>query len=362
MSGEGYAASEEAQAAGPPALEAVEPMKIAVIGAGAFGTAMAVLAARNGHNVSLYARKAEVCAAINKEHKNPNAKGLEHFELSPLIVAVNTFEEACKDAKIILHALPAQTTPDFISENKALIPPDAVFCWTSKGLYLKKKCLLSTAISEAFDRPQPLALLSGPSFAKQLVEGHPTAVVVASKLLYNAVSVQRALSGLTFRIYTTQDLVGVELGGALKNPLAIGAGMIEASGMGINTMAFFLTRACRELQMLAIAMGGRAETVNGLSGIGDLMLTAFGDLSRNRTCGMRLAKGETLEAILADSTVEGVPTAEVAMHFAEICGLQDQLPLFATVAGIVKGTVKLDQVQGLLMSRPLSHEEGSLPR
>lgn len=335
-----------------------DPIKIAVIGAGAFGTAMAVLAARNSHNVSLYARKPEVCAAINSEHKNPNAKTLESYELSPLIVATNSIEEACKDAEIILHALPAQTTPDFIRENLAVIPPKAVFCWTSKGLYLKNKCFLSEAIEEAFGegRKQPLAILSGPSFAKQIVEAHPTAVVVASRLLYHAVTVQRALSGVSFRVYTSQDLTGVELGGALKNPLAIGAGLIEGKGLGINTMAFFLTRACKELQQLCVAMGGRAETVNGLSGIGDLMLTAFGDLSRNRTCGMRLARGDSLEKILGEATVEGVPTAEVAMHFAKKCGLEDQLPIFSTVCALLNGSVKLEDVQQRLMSRPLGTE------
>jgi glycerol-3-phosphate dehydrogenase (NAD+) len=338
--------------------EAPQRMKIAVIGAGAFGTAMAVLAARNSHDVSLYMRKPEVCAKINSEHKNPSAKTLESFELSPLIVATNSIAEACKDAAIILHALPAQTTPDFIRDNLAVIPADAIFCWTSKGLFLKKQCLLSEAISEAFGRSQPLAVLSGPSFAKQIVEGQPTAVVVASRLLYHAVSVQRALSGLTFRIYTSQDLTGVELGGALKNPLAIGAGIIEGKGLGINTLAFYLTRACHELQQLTIAMGGRAETVSGLSGIGDLMLTAFGDLSRNRTCGMRLARGDTLEMILADATVEGVPTADVAMEFIRKCGLEDQMPIFSTVHGLLKGTVAIDDVQGLLMSRPLVMEQG----
>merc|ERR1711948_26961 len=126
-------------------------------------------------------------------------------------------------------------------------------------------------------------------------------------------------------------LIGVELGGALKNPLAIGAGMIEGAGFGINTMAAYLTRACRELRLITIAMGAQPDTVNGLSGIGDLMLTAFGDLSRNRTCGIRLAKGEKLEDILAASTVEGVPTAKVAMHYAHMCNLD--LPIFSAVSG-----------------------------
>merc|ERR1712060_530548 len=206
----------------------------------------------------------------------------------------------------------------------------------------------------AFDREQPLAVLSGPSFAKQIIQKTPTVVVVASKQLEHAVKVQHALSCPSFRIYASEDLVGVELGGALKNPLAIGAGMIEGAGMGINTMAAYLTRACGELQRLCIAMGGKPETVNGLSGIGDLMLTAFGDLSRNRTCGIRLAKGEKLTEILAATTVEGVPTAKVAMHYAAMCNLD--LPIFGAVSGILDGTVSPEEALKLTMDRPLSSE------
>eukprot|EP00929_Paragymnodinium_shiwhaense_P031643 TRINITY_DN17683_c0_g1_i1.p1 TRINITY_DN17683_c0_g1~~TRINITY_DN17683_c0_g1_i1.p1 ORF type:complete len:372 (-),score=77.51 TRINITY_DN17683_c0_g1_i1:162-1277(-) len=335
-----------------------EPTKVAVIGLGAFGTAMASLAAQNGHEVKAYVRNQEQRDAINNKRRNPKAKGLEDFELSPNITAVASVKEACKDAAIIMHALPAQTTPEFIREHRLVIPEKAVFCSTSKGLYLAKKCLLSEAMMEAFDRAQPLAVLSGPSFAKQIMEGHPTVVVVASKLLYHAVTVQRALSGSKFRIYTSQDLIGVELGGALKNPLAIGAGMIEGTGFGINTMAAYLTRATRELQMLCTAMGGKPETVNGLSGVGDLMLTAFGDLSRNRTCGMRLAKGEKLEDILQGTTVEGVPTAGVAMHFAHMCNLT--LPIFSLVSGLLDGSIKQDMALKLLMERPLGSED-SMP-
>lgn len=335
-------------------LPTPEPLKVAVLGAGAFGTAMAVLAARNGHQVQVYARNEAVVEGINSKRRSIKAKGLEELELPESIVAVTSVELACEGADLILHALPAQTTPDFITANLAVIPSNAVFCSTSKGLYLKDKCLLSEAMLKAFGREQPLAVLSGPSFAKQIVEAHITAVVVASRLLYHAVTVQRALSSMIFRIYTTQDMVGVELGGALKNPLAIGAGMIEGKGYGINTMASYLTRASYELTRLSIAMGGKPETVSGLSGIGDLMLTAFGDLSRNRTCGMRLSKGDNLKAILAESTVEGVPTAEVAMDFAQRCNLD--LPLFSTVAGILNGSISMEEAPKLLMSRPLGQE------
>lgn len=327
-------------------------VKIAVLGGGSFGTAMATCAARNGHSVMIYVRDPAQAESINVGHRN--SKYLTEFELLPQITSTTSVAEAVDGAALILSALPAQLTPNFLAEHKDTIPPDVVFCSTSKGLYLPTKQLLSEAIHAALGRPQPLAFLSGPSFAIEIMKGYPTAVVVASRLLYHAVSIQRWMSNLTFRVYTTQDTVGVELGGALKNPLAVGAGMIEGMGLGINTMAAYVTRSTRELQLLCIAMGGQADTIAGLSGIGDLMLTAFGSLSRNRTCGARIIAGEKLEDILANTTVEGVPTAKVAVHFADMCGLE--LPLFAAVNDILEGTLSPAQAQQALMSRPLGTE------
>lgn len=337
-----------------PAFTPPPRIKVAVIGAGAFGTSMAVVAARNGHEVNIWCRNAEQRDAINSTRKNARAKGVSHLELPAGIQAVESLAAALADAAVIMHALPAQTTPAFIAEHRDKIPATAVFCSTAKGLYLERRCLLSKAMEDAFDRDQPLAVLSGPSFAAQIIEKHPTVVVVASKKIEHASKVQKNLSSLDFRIYTTTDMVGVELGGSLKNPLAIGAGMIEGKGLGINTMAFYLTRAKIELQQLCVAMGGEADTVNGLSGIGDLMLTAFGDLSRNRTCGMRLVKGETLEDITKETTVEGVPTAEVAIHFADMCNLD--VPIFRCVAGVLNGSLAMEDVQASLMGRPLSND------
>lgn len=182
----------------------------------------------------------------------------------------------------------------------------------------------------------------------------PSAVVVAAKYLYDAVYVQRRLSTIDFRIYSSQDIVGVQLGGALKNPLAIGAGMVEGAGYGINTLAAYVTRSSLELQKLCVAMGGQPITISGLAGIGDLMLTAFGSLSRNRQFGIRLIKGEKAEDIMKEMTVEGVPTAEVAVYFAEQCGID--LPIFRTVNAMIKGHVKREELQDLLMNRPLKSE------
>jgi len=328
------------------------PKEICVLGAGAFGTAMAWCAARNGHRVRWFARDAVQVKQINETHRNP--KYLSEFELPDNIVATTDAAEALRGCDLVILALPAQKTPDWIREHRDAIPADVVFCSTAKGLYLPGKQLLSEAMLAAFARPQRLAFLSGPSFARQILEGHPTAVVVASALLADAVTVQFALSGLRFRVYASQDTVGVELGGALKNPLALGAGMIEGRGYGINTMAAYVTRAARELSILSIAHGGKPETIAGLAGVGDLMLTAFGELSRNRNCGLRLARGEKLEDILGTATVEGVPTAQVAVEFAARCNLD--LPLFTIIHGILSNEIEVDEALELIMKRPLGTE------
>ncbi|KAF4319275.1 hypothetical protein BBO99_00007944 [Phytophthora kernoviae] len=311
--------------AGIPSAE-VEKVKVAVLAAGAFGIAMATLAARRKHDVVLYARDADAVASINESHKSPRV--FPQYELLPNIRATTSVAEATEGAKMVIVCLPAQLTPDFLTMHRDEIPTDA--------------------------REQPLAFLSGPSFALELMNNAPSAVVVASKLLYHAVYVQRRLSTVDFRIYSSQDIVGVQLGGALKNPLAIGAGMVEGAGYGINTLAAFVTRSSLELQKLCLAMGGQPITISGLSGIGDLMLTAFGSLSRNRTFGLRLIQGENAEDLLRETTVEGVPTAEVAVYFAEQCGLD--LPIFRTVNAMIKGEVKREQLQEVLMNRPLKSE------
>jgi len=336
---------------GPTAHQ--KPVKITVVGGGAFGTAMAAACGRNGHNVVMYVRRREVAREIKLTRMNEAY--LPGLLLPSNVWATTNLEEALEGTELIIHALPAQRTPDWISQNKHLIPPDVIYCSTAKGLHLESQSLLSVAMRKAFDRDQPFAVLSGPSFAKEIVSEQPTSVVVASTQLAHAVKVQRLMSSTSFRIYASQDVVGVELGGALKNPLAIGAGMIEGLGFGINTMSAYVTRSCAELTSLCVAMGGKPETIAGLSGIGDLMLTAFGSLSRNRSCGIRLVKGESLEEILSTTTVEGVPTAKVAVAFADECNLC--LPIFRTVSSILNGKLKPeDFVVTAMMTRPLSME------
>lgn len=331
-----------------------EVLKIGVLGAGAFGTSMATVAARRGHQVVLWARDENQVQTINETKRNPK-HGMQDFVLPDNLVATNVLEEACQGADILMLALPAQKIPEFCRQHASLIDKSTVICNTAKGLYVPTQQLLSDAVLEAMGRPdQPYAVLSGPSFAVEIMQNMPTAVVVASRLLYHAVTIQRALSSLTFRIYSSQDLVGVQLGGALKNPLAVGAGMIEGAGFGINTLAAYVTRSSSELRSLCIAMGGHPDTITGLSGVGDLMLTAFGSLSRNRTLGQRLMKGEKLEDLLKESTVEGVPTAEVAAIYSNKCGLET--PIFDTIQKMLSGKIGAAEAQLLLMNRPLKSE------
>jgi len=330
--------------------------KIAVIGSGQFGTALASCAARNGHDVVLYARNEQVVESINEHHRNP--RYLCDFELANNIRATSSVEEAISGAALLILCLPAQTIPDWLESMRHLIGSDTVICNTAKGLYLKDSTLLSSACSKALGEDkcsvQPYTVLSGPSFAKEIMHNQPTAVVVASKQHEHAVAVQKLLTTALFRCYTSHDIVGVELGGALKNPLAIGAGVIEGLGMGINTMAAYVTRSSTELQMLCQAMGGLPETISGLSGVGDLMLTAFGDLSRNRALGKRLSRGDALEDIIAGVTVEGVPTAAVAVKLAEAHGLD--LPIFRAVAAILDSSMSVEEAQQFLLGRPVKLE------
>lgn len=218
-------------AAASPSGSVAIPMKVAVVGGGAFGTALATVAARAGHCVELLVRDPATARAVSLLHRND--KYFTEFELPHNLSATTDVAEALRGATIIVLALPAQVVCQFLADNKEHIDERTLLCNLAKGLYLKENCLLSEMIPKVLGREQPYSVLSGPSFAKELMLDRPTAVVVASNYLYHAVTVQRALSSTNFKVYTSQDLLGVQLGGALKNPLAIGAGIIEGLNLGM---------------------------------------------------------------------------------------------------------------------------------
>lgn len=311
----------------------------------------------------MYMRDAQQCATINKEHRNP--KYLSSFSLrvegGRQIRGVCTVDELKEELShpgvVIFHALPCQLTPSWYKEHKDIIPRDALICVTTKGLYLKTNQLMGHAILDALDRvDQPLAFLSGPSFAEEIMKGHPTTLVAASDSLFQAARVQRMLNNFrTIRVFTSNDPVGVQLGGALKNPLAVGAGMISGMGFGTNTLSAMVARASRELRLLCVAMGGNPRTIDGLAGMGDLMLTCFSSQSRNQRCGQRLMKGETVDEIQKEFTVEGIATADVAIAYADMCGLE--LPIFRCVHSLIHKKMTPDEAVSNLMARQPSEEK-----
>lgn len=306
----------------------------------------------------MYTRHTDQAAAITNDHSNP--KRFPKAALSPLITASTDFAKVVEGASVIIHAVPAQHTPAFVAKNAALLPAGIPYVSTAKGICVATHELMSEAIPRALgDRATevPCAYLSGPSFAKEMVQGHPMGVVVASHDNDVARRVQSILSSKTFRVYVVEDdVIGVEVGGALKNPLAIGAGMAAGLGFGQSTVAGLVTRGCREMAMLAVALGGRAETLAGLSGMGDLMLTCFSSLSRNNRFGAALARGLSVAEATEEigEVVEGYPTAGEVVRLAKEKGLK--LPLFFAVASILNEECTPSEALEALMGHPPGSE------
>lgn len=310
--------------------------KICVFGEGTFGMAVGTLFARNGHKVVLLARRENRVKMINEEHKNPDY--LKEYTLHDNITATLDAAEALKDAALIVHSIPVQASFDYLRSKKDLIPTDVPIISLSKGIHLENLNFMCHIIEESLERKQPCGFFSGPSFARELMNSQPTGIVVASIDAKVSEKVQQMVSSSVTRVYTTDDVIGVEVGGALKNIYAIAAGISEGMGFGMNTSALIVTRGCSELKKLAVALGARSDTVSGLSGIGDLMLTCFGGASRNKSVGLRLGKGEKLKDILESmgEVAEGVPTAGAALKLLTQHKLS--LPLTTAVGEVLAGT------------------------
>jgi glycerol-3-phosphate dehydrogenase (NAD(P)+) len=292
-----------------------------VVGAGSWGTALAALLARSGREVQLWARDPAIAAAVNQRRVNPDY--LPGITLPPGIAATADLGTAAAGATLVFVVVPSAFCRDVYRALAAAVPPGAVLVSATKGLETGTLQRMSeVAAAEAPGRP--VVVLSGPSFALEVAQAQPTTVVVASRDRAAAERVQRAVSGETFRAYTSDDVAGVELAGALKNVIAIAAGVLHGLGYGHNTLAALITRGLAEMSRLAVALGGRADTLAGLAGLGDLVLTCTGALSRNRQVGQALGAGRSLaEAMSATHMVaEGVSTARAACALAERAGVE----------------------------------------
>lgn len=292
--------------------------KIAIIGAGAWGTGLAVHSARQGLNVTIWAHEPEVVEQINTRRQNESF--LPGVELPANITAVADLAAALKGQKLVLMVVPSHVMRLIAGKMAGLIGRDAAVISASKGIEDETSATMVQILEETLPTGCGLELgaISGPSFAREVAMGLPTAVTLAMRSQTLAKTLQAFLSSPTFRIYTSLDLVGVELGGALKNVYAIATGICDGFSLGLNARAAMLPRALGEMNRMAVAMGANPLTLMGLSGMGDLILTATGDLSRNRKVGLRLGRGEKLEEIMAGTreVAEGIRNARSIHNMA----------------------------------------------
>jgi len=329
-------------------------MKCAVVGAGAWGTALANVLAANGHSVSLWAREPDVVDAINGSREN--RRFLPGICVEERIRATGRITEALGDAELVTYVAPSHALREVAASGAAAVRPDAVLVVASKGIERESLAIMSDVVGETLPR-HPVVALSGPSFAAEVAKGQPTAVVAASANEDAAAVVQRALSSEVFRVYTHHDVIGVELGGALKNVMAVATGIAEGLGLGFNSRAALITRGLAEMTRLGIALGASQSTFAGLAGLGDLVLTCTGALSRNRALGMEIGKGSTLEQALAgkDTVAEGVLNTISARALAEREGVD--MPIVLAVHRILFEAQPPRLAISKLMTRELRAEQ-----
>lgn len=323
---------------------------IVVVGAGAFGTALACVLAQTGdRTVTLLARRPQAVEAMVRTGRNDDA--LPGIDLPPSLVV--TCDPAClSSAGIILFAMPSQAQRQAARDLAAHLPPAAAIVTCAKGLEAASGELLTNVLAQELPN-HPVAVLSGPGFAADIAAGLPTAMVLASDGRDLSEKLARDLSGPTFRLYPSADPAGVQLGGALKNILAIACGIVEGAGLGNSARAALISRGLAELSRFVEACGGQAETVRGLSGLGDLVLTATSHQSRNLRFGIALGNGQP-EGSTSATLVEGALAASIASRRADILGID--LPITRTVAAIIGGRLDVATALEQLMSRPITGE------
>lgn len=330
--------------------------RVAVIGAGSWGTALGIIAARRGHEVRLWSRNTEVVESINTRHVN--AVYLPGSNMPERVRATREIEDALESAEFVLLAAPSHATRALLTSMVPHVNPDMIFVSATKGIEIDSGKRISQIVAEVVGKKfaPRFVCLSGPSFAKEVVEKHPTAVVAASSSLEIGRIVQAELSSETLRIYTNDDVVGTELGGSVKNVMAIAAGMVAGLGFGSNSVAALITRGLAEMTRLALKEGAKLETLMGLAGLGDLVLTCTGSLSRNRFVGQELGKGRGLEEITSGmkEVAEGVKTTQALKRLA--ARLNVEMPITNEVHAVLYEGKKAQDAAVNLMTRPLREE------
>lgn len=327
--------------------------RIAIIGAGAWGTGLAIVLGRKGkHSVRLWAHEPDVCESINQRHVNE--RFLPGCRISDSVTASNQPASVLEGTEIIVSVMPSQHCRALFVRIRRLIPAQALIVSATKGIEEGSLLRMSEVIADALKRDDglttPIGALSGPSFALEVARGDPTALTIASRNPDLLRTIQQEFSDAAFRVYTNSDVVGVELGGALKNVIAIAAGICDGFGLGHNSVAALITRGLAEMTRLVVACGGHAETMAGLAGLGDLVLTCTGGLSRNRSVGVELGRGKKLPEIIAGmhgTVAEGVFTTTAAVGLAHAHGVE--MPITEQMRAILhEGKSPKEAIQELM--------------
>ena len=333
--------------------------KIGVIGAGSWGTALADCLARNGHPVTLWSHELEVATGIESDRRNDVY--LPGVDLDPTLHASSNLQKVLDGAEIIVSVSPSEFVRNVMEQARPHISGRPLLVSASKGLELGSDLRMSEVLLEVLgaELAEGCVVLSGPSFAVELARRQPTAVTLASRSEDNAVAVQGLFQNEHFRLYTQSDVIGTELGGSLKNVIALAAGISDGLGLGDNARAALLTRSLAEIRRLTHRLGGEPETLAGLAGVGDLILTCTGDLSRNRTVGLQIGRGQSLDEVLSGmiSVAEGVRTTKAAVDLAESHGVE--MPIAVAVYSILYEDVEPRQALARLMAREPKPERWS---
>lgn len=329
-------------------------MTLAIVGAGSWGTALACALAPRFAQVRLWVYEPDLAVRIQTGRINDIF--LPGITLPGNVKAENSPEAVLADADIVLSVVPSHVVRAVYENMRPWLPPHMKIVSATKGLEPGTLLRMSQVIQSILGADHPVAVLSGPTFAREVAVGNPTALVVASSSATFASEIQSLFSGPAFRVYVSGDTIGVEIGGALKNVIAIGAGISDGLGLGHNAVAALITRGLAELTRLAGALGGNPQTLFGLAGLGDLVLTCTGDLSRNRQVGLKLAAGMKLDQIIGSTPMvaEGIRTTSVAMKLAARCGVE--LPIAGEMDAVLnRGRAPAEAIRNL-MTRALRRE------
>ncbi len=327
----------------------------AVLGAGSFGTCLAVLSARE-HDVKIWSRREDVAESINRDHRNP--RYLTDIDLPPNLEATTDLQDALAGREMVIIAVPSESLREVMQAAGPFIAPGAIIVSAVKGIELETGLTMSGVLEDVLDAEHHprIVSLSGPSFAAEIARQQPTVVTVACREEAYAIAVQAELSCPWFRCYTQTDVIGVEIAGALKNVIAIAVGMCDGVLGGHNARAALMTRGLAEITRIGVALGADPHTFLGLAGMGDLLLTCTGDLSRNRRVGLGLGQGRKLEEIVAElgEVAEGITTTRAAVRLAEKLGVD--VPIANQVRAVIDGEHTPEEAGRNLMTRQLRSE------